>query len=341
MNFDEFKEKYERKKVQEYPNNARNNPLVSVIILTYQQKEYIKDCLEGILMQKTNFPFEIIIGEDDSHDGTREICIEYAKKYPDIIRLILQHRENNMKLGEVPTLRFNLMYAIYSTRGKYIALCGGDDYWTDFRKLQKQFDILETRSDLAMCTHEMHHRILDRDYRPDLKRIFSIFVRDFQVYGLKCIPVLGKEFLFDRERFWLRKRTADQHRRKKINYLQDLKNGTWYMPGSSEFGKREIFLQLCVVMEKSIGDHQTALILAAMAGGIYHIPDIMGVKQDQKLSVSKSSARRDLLRKLDKSIETSNRIKRYRGLKKFADPAQAQILDEMIAEYTAKHISSN
>ncbi|MDZ7795668.1 MAG: glycosyltransferase [Candidatus Marinimicrobia bacterium] len=66
--------------------------LVSVVVVTYQHSNYIKDCLDGILMQKTDFPVEILLGEDASTDGTREICIEYANKYPDKIRLFLHHR---------------------------------------------------------------------------------------------------------------------------------------------------------------------------------------------------------------------------------------------------------
>ena len=83
MTFEEFKALYEKVPVEEYPNNvlqAINSPLVSCRVSTYMHAPYIKQCLEGILMQKTIFPFEIVIGEDESYDGTREICIEYAKE---------------------------------------------------------------------------------------------------------------------------------------------------------------------------------------------------------------------------------------------------------------------
>src|SRR6476469_1008437 len=99
MNFDEFKEKYQKVPVDQFPNSVTEHPLVSVAVQTYQQNAYIRDCLEGILMQKTNFPFEILLGEDQSTDGAREVCIEYAKKYPDKIRLFLHRRENNLKFN--------------------------------------------------------------------------------------------------------------------------------------------------------------------------------------------------------------------------------------------------
>ncbi|MFW5983238.1 MAG: glycosyltransferase family 2 protein, partial [bacterium] len=74
-------------KLIQYRHNVPDNPLVSVCVQTYQHAKYIEQCLDGILMQKTSFPFEVLLGEDESTDGTREICIEYAKKHPDKIRL--------------------------------------------------------------------------------------------------------------------------------------------------------------------------------------------------------------------------------------------------------------
>src|SRR3954469_1879083 len=119
MNFTDFKAKFQRKVVEEFLNSVPDNPLVSVCVQTYQHIAYIKDCLEGILMQQTNFPFEILLGEDQSADGTREICVEYAQKYPDKIRLFLHHRENNIKTNDRPTAKFNFLYSLFSSRGKY------------------------------------------------------------------------------------------------------------------------------------------------------------------------------------------------------------------------------
>jgi len=153
MNFEEFKEKYQKVPVDLFPNVVTVNPFVSVCVQTYQHVAYIKDCLEGILMQQTNFPFEILLGEDQSTDRTREICTEYAKKYPDKIRLFLHHRENNIKIKGRPTGRFNFLYNLFCARGKYIAMCEGDDYWTDPLKLQKQVDNMETNSDVNICSH--------------------------------------------------------------------------------------------------------------------------------------------------------------------------------------------
>lgn len=153
MNFNEFKEKYEHKPVEHYPNQVTGQPVVSVCVQTYNHVPYIRECLEGILMQKTNFSIEILLGEDASTDGTREICLEYAKKYPDKIRLFLHHRENNIKINGSPSGRFNTLYNLYSAQGKYIALCEGDDYWTDPLKLQRQVDFLAGNEAYALCFH--------------------------------------------------------------------------------------------------------------------------------------------------------------------------------------------
>ena len=130
-----------------------NLPLVSVCVTTYQHAPYIKECLDSILMQKTDFPFEIILGEDESTDGTREICIEYAEKHPDIIRLFLRSRKDVIYINGNPTGRFNFTKNLKAAKGKYVALCEGDDYWTDPLKLQKQVDFLDGNEDCVACHH--------------------------------------------------------------------------------------------------------------------------------------------------------------------------------------------
>ncbi|MBZ9628899.1 glycosyltransferase [Psychroflexus sp. CAK1W] len=155
MDITEFKKTYEHKKVIENNNQIIQNPVVSVCIQTYQHVNYIEQCLDGILMQKTDFNYEILLGEDASTDGTREICMDYANRFPDKIRLFLHHRENNIKIGGQPTGRFNFLYNLYLAQGKYIALCEGDDYWTNPLKLQKQVDFLEGNEEYVMCFHKV------------------------------------------------------------------------------------------------------------------------------------------------------------------------------------------
>lgn len=158
MNFQDFRSKYEKVPVKVYLNHVVERPFLSVCVQAYQHAAYIKHCLDGILFQKTDFEFEVLLGEDSSTDDTRKICLEYAKVYPRQIKLFLHHRENNIRISGSPTGRFNFMYNLYSARGKYIALCEGDDYWTDPFKLQKQVDFLEDSRQRILCFHRCMFR---------------------------------------------------------------------------------------------------------------------------------------------------------------------------------------
>lgn len=122
--------------------DVMSEPLVSVKMLTYNHAPYIAQAIEGVLMQKTTFPFELVIGEDCSTDGTREIVFDYAKRYPDVIRVLTS--EQNVGANENGT-RVNAVL-----RGKYIAWCEGDDYWHRDDKLQMQVDYLESHPDCGL-----------------------------------------------------------------------------------------------------------------------------------------------------------------------------------------------
>lgn len=119
-------------------------PLVSVWCLTYNHESYIEDALEGFLIQETDFPFEILIHDDASTDRTANIIQEYEARYPNLIKPIYQ-TENQYSKGNQPEL-FNSKRA----KGEYIALCEGDDYWIDAKKLQKQVDFLQRNSEFGL-----------------------------------------------------------------------------------------------------------------------------------------------------------------------------------------------
>jgi len=128
----------------------QNKPIVSIICLTYNHAPYIRECLDGFLMQKTDFPFEVIIHDDASTDGTTEIVREYAAKYPDIIKPIIQTENQYSKHHKFGLI----MEDCYShSSGEYIALCEGDDYWTDCQKLQIQVNFMENHAGYTMCFH--------------------------------------------------------------------------------------------------------------------------------------------------------------------------------------------
>ena len=131
----------------------------SVLVPTYNHARYISQCLDSLISQKTNFEFEIIVGEDDSTDNTRNICKEYEKNYPDSIRLFLNDRSNVIYLNGKPSGRWNLMNLLLHARGEYIAICEGDDYWTDSEKLNKQITPIPHKYDssLTLSLEQFRH----------------------------------------------------------------------------------------------------------------------------------------------------------------------------------------
>lgn len=139
-------------------------PLVSICCITYNHAPFIRKCLDGFLMQETSFPVEILIHDDASTDGTDGIIREYAEKYPDLI-FPLYETENQYSQGKQNEIDF---YNYRRARGKYIAYCEGDDYWTDPLKLQKQVDFMESHPDYSVCFHrckyyEIKKKILHDD----------------------------------------------------------------------------------------------------------------------------------------------------------------------------------
>lgn len=127
-----------------------DNILVSIHCLTYNHEEFIAEAIESFLMQKTNFKFEILIHDDASTDRTPEIIKAYALQYPELIKPIFQSENQYSKSKSFTTVNLiNLTRA----KGKYIALCEGDDYWIDPGKLQKQVELMELHPDCTLCVH--------------------------------------------------------------------------------------------------------------------------------------------------------------------------------------------
>lgn len=118
---------------------------LTVICVTYGHEAYIEKAIQGVLLQKTDFPVQMFIGEDASPDNTREIIEKYANKYPD--KIVPYYRKKNM--GALP----NYVALLNEVKTRYVAICDGDDYWTDPNKLQKQVDFLEENREFSMVTH--------------------------------------------------------------------------------------------------------------------------------------------------------------------------------------------
>jgi glycosyltransferase involved in cell wall biosynthesis len=209
--------------------------MVTIRCVTYNHEAYIRQALEGFVMQKTNFRFEAIVHDDASTDGTAAIIREYAEKYPDIIKPIYE-TENQYSKHDGSLSR--IMNA--ASRGKYIAMCEGDDYWIDPFKLQKQVDYMEQHSDTTVCFHAVKEIY---EGRPHLNRIRAK-IENREYTGLE----------------WYRNRPSQTS-----SYFITAK--VFKMPFMKEVMNNQEFL---------VGD-QVVILGAAHYGKIYGMSDVMSV----------------------------------------------------------------
>lgn len=168
-----------------------SSPKISACIIAYNHEQYIRTCLDGAVNQKMDFEYEIVIGDDNSTDGTSQICEEYANRYPNIIKYFPRTKNLGM-IG-------NWRNTIQDCSGKYIALCEGDDYWIDPLKLQKQVDFLETEADFTMSFHsvEVKNEIEGIEYNYPIPNKDVLFFKDllFKHYIPTCSVVFRKKEL--------------------------------------------------------------------------------------------------------------------------------------------------
>ena len=180
-------------------------PLVSISCITYNHENYIRDAIEGFLMQKTTFPVEILIHDDASTDKTASIVREYEEKYPHLIKPIYQTENQYSKrdgsIGRIQRGR---------ARGKYYATCEGDDYWTDPLKLQKQVDFLEENSEYSMCFHNANllyedENHLNRPFRDietreysgqEILRVWTIPTASVVFRTQAYVPIFHPDFMY-------------------------------------------------------------------------------------------------------------------------------------------------
>ena len=130
---------------------------VSVAMITYNQEQYIAQAIEGVLMQDTNFKYEVIIGEDCSTDQTRKIVLDFQRRYPDKVKPLLH--TTNQGAG------YNFLATLNHGDGKYVAFLDGDDYWTSPHKLQRQVDYLDSHPESSMCFHSVKKFYENGSYR--------------------------------------------------------------------------------------------------------------------------------------------------------------------------------
>jgi glycosyltransferase involved in cell wall biosynthesis len=183
----------------------KNNELmVSICCVTYNHVNFIAQCLDGFVKQKTNFEFEILVHDDASTDGTIEIVKSYEEKYPNLFKCVYQTENQFLKQNTLVNILFKM------AKGKYIALCEGDDYWIDPYKLQKQVDFLEGNEEYSASAHNVDFIINDvvDSITPNLKNadldIENILFDKYYNFIPTCSIVFRSEIVNNGFTLWFR-----------------------------------------------------------------------------------------------------------------------------------------
>lgn len=227
---------------------------VSVLCLAYNHKKYIKQALDSIITQKTHFSFEVVVHDDNSTDGTTEIIKQYAKSYPDLIHPIYEC-ENQFSKGKDIFIDLSLPHI----KGKYIAFCECDDYWTDDSKLQRQYDIMEAHPELDMCA-----------------------CRAMEISGLNGLELQE-----------IRPKKEDSI----LTVEEVILEGGRYLATASLFFRKNIF-DMQMGFEKILCFDYTHQIKGALRGGIYYLDRKMaayrkGVEGSWTMRVERDKEKRD------------------------------------------------
>lgn len=208
--------------------NCKKEIMVSICCATYNHEPYIRTTLDSFLSQKTNFPYEIIVNDDASNDGTSCILKKYEEQYPNIIRVIYQNENQYSKHKKIFT---DILLPM--ARGKYIAICEGDDYWMNDEKLQMQFDVMEKNANCSMCVHKTHDinemGVLLSNIYPPIDLTEGI-VKSYNWMKMMFCP---ERYLFHTSSFFLRRESMDDLLENRPEFLEKSGVGdvplTWYM----------------------------------------------------------------------------------------------------------------
>ena len=250
-----------------------DKPIVSVCCVTYNHEEYISDALDGMLMQETDFPFEIIVRDDASSDNTANIIKEYENKYPDIIKPMYE-KENGYQKG----IKI-IITAIKNAKGKFIALCEGDDYWIDSKKLQKQMKAMNQNSSCNICFNPAY--LVFGQTLSDT--VFGVNVKENKIFTVS--DVVG--------------------------------GGGGFMPTASLMIRKKVFDNLPEIFFRFPNGDYITQILASLEGGAIYINEIMCIYRREVASswsnkMKNIDVRREHLNKVIKSRKELNAFLEYK-----------------------------
>jgi glycosyltransferase involved in cell wall biosynthesis len=244
-------------------------PKVSVCLVTYQQQAMIAQAIQSALDQATTFPVEIVIGDDRSTDGTREIVGEFARRAPATIRLVLQERNRGLVRNFVDTFS--------ACRGEYIALLDGDDYWTRPDKLEKQAAFLDQHPDCSMCFHNVavqlpDHTLWEWNYNDITQPPFATIEDLLEINPIAtCSAMIRRVALPEFPNWYAELRWEDWPlylllaRRGRIGYLPDImgvwrNHGRGLWSGLDPKAQLEAKIQFLLTMHRHFGEHGVAIM---------------------------------------------------------------------------------
>jgi glycosyltransferase involved in cell wall biosynthesis len=230
-------------------NYSLENPLVSICIISFNHRDYIRECLDSIFAQKTNFQFEVILGDDCSIDNTQENIKPYIDQYEGKIKFYFHPENLTQKYSEFTPGKLNFIHTLYNAKGKYIVFIEGDDYFTNDNKLQKQVDFLESNKDNSAC---FHNAIMK--FENDNSLNYLINKPDQKT------SILPADLLIEKE--------------------------TWFMATASVMFRRKHLSELKPWFGKSKSGDIPMYVLFSDKGPIGYLPDVMSVYRRHDMGLS-------------------------------------------------------
>ena len=292
-----------------------NCPTVSACIICYNQRKFIYKAIEGALNQKVSYPYEVVIGDDCSTDGTLEICREYKRKYPGKIRLIERAQNHG--------INFNWRDTIQYCQGEFVGLCEGDDYWIDPLKIQKQVEFLKGKPEFYLCSHEIF--IDYQDKKKSLK--YFILILFSNVYHLKIdnFFYLLKIFIFQSSEFWKRKVGYARNKRFYDGSFTEMLPCVFskkFIHTSSIVFRKFIFKEIPYEIWSYTLGHRLILLWSSVFGKFKHFKKGMAIRVMHNQSATNAK---------DEGKSLPNDKKQFlKTLKKYCNRRQAEEIDEYI-----------
>lgn len=294
---------------------------VSICIITYNQIQYIEKAIKAAVVQKADVPFEVVISDDRSTDGTPEICEDYQARYPGLVRFIRQ--KQNLGTGK------HWISALRECRGRYVALCEGDDYFSCDFKIQKQFEIMEGSPECSLCTHEVF--VENEVSAKTVKGAAGIWIDNLRLSGISSLRALMSTALFDKKEFWRRRRMYRGHKRHRdadFETILSAQLGKPYIHTVSMFARTDFVRKFPSEFLEVLGFHKALIIWMSVLGNVKHIPDVMSTRVIQPTSSAITKREKKIFSEKKRFDDPTSKF--LKMLEHYCSPVQKQIVQQQL-----------